>query len=116
MDFRFRSASRGDRSPRTWLVRVLVGVVTGVLALSALVAALLLAFVGLIVGGVLLIVALVTGRKPQFRWNIRRGGWRRQAGEPDRATARPGVSSRSARGSGEIVDIEAREVPERLDR
>jgi hypothetical protein len=116
MDSSSRRAGKGARGPGALVLALLGGLAKLVFGLSALVAALFLAVVGLIVGAFALLAALVTGRRPQVMWNIRRGGWRRHPGEPGQPGARP-FRPGPPGASGEVVDVEVREVPnERLDR
>lgn len=111
-----RHPGRGTRGPGAWLLVVLGGIAKLVFGLSALVAALFLALIGVIVGAFALLAALITGRRPQVMWNIRRGGWRRHPGEPGQPGARTARPAPPV-GTGEVVDVEVREVPpERLDR
>jgi hypothetical protein len=86
-----------------------------VLALAGLVVTLSLLVVGVLVAAAVLLWSLLRGRKPALRWRattLRPGAdgmgaagvWRQAptAGQP---------ASRGAVAAGEVVDVEAREVP-----
>jgi hypothetical protein len=79
-----------------------------VLALAGVVLTLSLLVLGVLVAMGFVLISLLRGRKPALRWQtVRQGGaglWRQAPGGPSSAAARPAAA-------GDVVDVEAREVP-----
>jgi hypothetical protein len=91
------------------LSQLLGRVLKVVLALAGVVFTLSLLVVGLLVAAAFVLFSLLRGRKPALRWQtVRQGGagvWRQAPGA--QSAARSGVSG----SAGDVVDVEAREVP-----
>ncbi|MGA0609043.1 hypothetical protein [Caldimonas sp. KR1-144] len=87
-----------------WLYRLGARVLRLVLILGGLVFALSVLVAGLILAALLTVVSLLRGRRPTASWQaVRRAR--------SRAASHVSASRGAPRHSGEVVDIEARELP-----
>jgi len=84
----------------TLLTRAFGWLLAGLLLVAGLVFTASLVLAALLVGVVAVAASLLRGEKPSFRMHLQRGAWR----------------SRRAAPPAEIVDVEAREVPDTPQR